>query len=156
MSRIKTTIMKRSVLLLVFMLLAPSLAGAFNYPQPAYISSFYLCNKLIKKGNTLQPDKIFNALSAVNRNEAVYLVIDIVGNKGVHIPEIEILDKNGKLYSNIIKLDPVTIRDDGDFFRVMPRITGRFPEGGVFFKILDTLDSGSRTMLGMFGVKTVK
>ena len=68
---------------------------------------------------------------------------------------MEILDANGRLYAESIKVNPITVNNDGGFFRVTPRISGVFPKGGVFFKVSDTLDSGSRTTLGMFGVTTV-
>ena len=156
MIRCKAVFQKKSFIVCLFILLAPTLAGAFNYRQPAYISSFYLCNKLINKNNTLQPEKVLNALLADNPKESATIVIEFVGNKGVHNPEVEILDMNGQPYSDIIKLNSVTIKEDGGFFRVTPRVSGKFPQGGIYFKISDTHDTGSRTMLGMFGVMTIK
>ena len=156
MIKYKAVLFNVYALLFVLILLTPTLVRAYNYRQSAYVSSFYLCNKLVNKNNTIQPEIILNALIAENPKEAAYVVIDFIGNKGVHNLEIEILDTNGRPYSTVIKLDPVTVNDDGGFFRVSPHIAGKFPQGGVFFKILDTLDSGSKTTIGMFGVMTVK
>lgn len=148
--------MKQAVLLLVLILLAPALVGAFNYRQPAYITSFFLCTKLVKRGNSIQPERVLSALAANNPKEAAHIVIDMVGMKGVHNPEVEILDRNGNLYSDAIKTNPVTVKNNSGFFRMAPRIAGRFPEGGVYFKVFDKLGSGSRTEIGMFGVMTIK
>ena len=156
MIRCRKNILKQFVFVLLFILFAPTLAGALNYTQPAFISNFYLTNKFVKIGNAVQPDRVLNALMADNPKEAAHIVVDFVGNKGIHNPEIEILDMNGRMYTDIIKVEPVTVKSDGGFFRIAPRVSGRFPEGGVYFKVFDTLDSGSRILLGMFGVMTVK
>ena len=155
MNKKKAVLLKKTVLIFLLFMFIPAMAGAFSKQQPAYISSFYLCNKLIKQGNILQPETVVNALVAENPNESAYVVIDFIGIRGTHTPEVEILDSNGKLYSNNIKLDPVTVNNDRGVFRVTPRVAGRFPQGGVFFKVSDTLDSGSKKMLGIFGVVTV-
>jgi len=156
MIRNKAVSVKQTALLLCVFILTPVLVGAFNYRQPAYITSFYLCNKLVKKGNSIQPERVLNALIAGNPKEAAHIVVDIVGNQGVHNPEVEILDANGNLYTDPIKINPVTVKNDSEFFRLAPRISGKFPEGGVFFKISDKLNTGSRTTIGMFGVMTIK
>lgn len=151
----KTVTLHICILLLI--LLVPAVAGAIPYPQPSFVSSFYLCNKLVRQGNSIQPDKVLQrALTADNPKETFHVIVSFVGSKGVHSPEIEILDKKGRLFLDRIQLDSVTLKEDGEAFMVAQRISGRFPEGGIFFKISDTLDSGSRTMLGMFAVRTDK
>ena len=156
MTRRKAVPRKTIFILAILLLLAPALVGAFSYRQPAYITSFYLCNKLVQKGNSIQPELVLSVLKADNPQEAAHIVIDMVAMKGVHTPEVEILDSKGNLYSDPIRVNPVSVNNDGASFRMAPRISGRFPEGGVFFKISDKLDSGSRTEIGMFGVMTIK
>jgi hypothetical protein len=148
--------LKSVIVTVCFILFLPALTKSANYLQPAFITNIYLTNSLVQKGNTLQPDIIVNALRTNDPQAVTHLVIDLVGNKGVHNLEVEIIDMNGRLVSPVLKLNSWTAENNDAYFRVTTRLSGRFPEGGVFFKIFDTLDSGSKTMLGLFRVLTIK
>jgi SH3-like domain-containing protein len=131
-------------------------AEAVNNLQPAYISNIYLANNLVMKNNIQHPDIVVNVLKANDPQAITYLVIDLVGDMGVHNLELEIFDMNGRQVSPIQKIKPWAAEKNNAYIKVTAKLSGSFPEGGIFFKLSDTLDSGSKTSLGLFKVITVK
>lgn len=127
-----------------------------NKMQPAFISNIYLANNLVMRNNIQQPDIVVNALRANDPQAITHLVIDLIGDMGVHNLELEILDMNGKQVSPTQQLETWTAEKNNAHIKVTVKLSGSFPEGGIFFKLSDTFDSGSKTSLGLFKVITVK
>ena len=156
MKKLQITLLTISILISLLLLSVPTSVTAANYDQPAFISNIYFTYKIAQKGKGLKPDIIVNAITANNPNSAVQLVVDLLGNKGTHMLELEILDMKQIQVSGSLKFDPWTASGDDMFFKLSTTLRGNFPEGGVFFKVYDTLDGGNKTLIGTFRMMTVK
>ncbi|OGQ94628.1 MAG: hypothetical protein A2521_06300 [Deltaproteobacteria bacterium RIFOXYD12_FULL_57_12] len=156
MNRLQDVSLGRILVLFFFLLLAATPAFALNYKQPAFISNLYFCNNLVQKGNSLQPDTVVSTIAANDPKAAVHLVVDLVGNKGVHNLEVELLDMNGVQLPITLKFKPWSAANDDSIFRLTNRLAGTFPAGGIFLKVYDTLDNGNKTLLGVFRTMTVQ
>ena len=84
------------------------------------------------------------------------MVVDLVGNKGTHNIELDIQNMKGEPASDTLKFSPWTALTDDMYFKITTTLGGNFPEGGVFFKVFDTLDNGQRTLIGTFRMMTIK
>lgn len=156
MNRLHDVFLNKILAMIFCLLLAATPAFAGHFMQPAFISNFYICNNLIQKGTSQQPDAVLYAIRANAPNEAVLLVVDLVGNKGVHNLEVELLDMNGNQIPIALKFNAWTAPDDDSIGRLTNRIAGSFPTGGIFFKVYDSLDNGNKTLLGIFRMMTVQ
>jgi hypothetical protein len=146
-----------AALVCLTMLITPIIAEATKYNRPAFLSNLYFTYKSSqKKEKNLRPDIIINSVKANDPQSEILLVADLIGNKGTHQIEIEIFDKNVNLIAETYKLAPWKATEDDMHFNLTTTHSGNFPEGGIFFKIYDTLDNGEKVLLGIFRLLTVK
>ncbi len=133
-----------------------SVAFAANYRQPSYITNIYFFNKPVKEGDTVHPAKVINQIQANNPKVKVNVKMNLVGDKGSHLLEVDILDKEARTISNVLKFDPWVASKDNELFTVNTWVGGNLPEGGIFLKVYDTLGSGNKTVIGVFRIMTFK
>ncbi|MES9877604.1 MAG: hypothetical protein ABW162_03975 [Candidatus Sedimenticola sp. PURPLELP] len=147
--------MKRIVVLLLIGLLIPSLAAAWKYRQPAYISNAYFCNEPQKVDGFVQPDRVFNKLKANDPLVVAHLVLNMVAGKGQHVIEVDILNSHGKIFDTM-KFQPVEAVKDNWTYTATGRFGGALPSGGLFFKIYNRHDNGARVELDTLRLMTVE
>ena len=156
MKKLQITLLNISILISLLLLSIPTSVTAADYDQPAFISNIYFTYKVAQKGKGIKPDLIVNAIRANSTQTAIQLVVDLVGDKGTHKLEVEILNMKELRISDPIKFSSWTAAADNMYFKLTTNIKGSFPDGGVFFKVYDTLDAREKALIGVFRMMTVK
>ena len=136
------------------LLMMPAVAGTTTYQQPAYITNVYFCNALTQQKNSVRPDIILTTLKANDKETVAHMVINLVGNKGVHKLKVTILDKLGNVLLESLNFEAWETKGDDEPFTATARFAGRFPEGGIFFKVFDIYNNAPQTQIGIFRLMT--
>ncbi|MBF0272547.1 MAG: hypothetical protein HQL98_10855 [Magnetococcales bacterium] len=130
---------------------------AKSYRQPAYISNAYFSDKMIRKGENMQPMSVVKALRAGSDKVAGYFVLDLVLiSNGTHHVKVDILDQAGNLAT---RLDYPPIKaakeDHLPMYTAVGTIGGKLPPGLWFFKVFDQLDKKGWETLGTQAILVV-
>lgn len=145
--------MRKIVAAILLGLVFCNLVLAGKYRQPGYITNIYFCNNAQRRGDFIQPDRVFNKLKAGDSELSAIVVLNLVVDKGLHKLEIEILDKDGTLIDGL-EFEQVKAEADNWTYTATGRFGGALPEGGIFFKVFDLYNSKKKVTLGTFRVMT--
>jgi hypothetical protein len=143
------------VILCILGLLFPGLAVSGKYRQAAYLTNIYFANKLLQENGFVQPDKVFNKLRADDPDVGAYVVLNLVVEKGEHRVEVDILDRDGNLFDKL-EFEPVLASQDDWAYTATGQFGGKLPDGGIFFKIYDSHEGGSKEVIGTFRLMTAQ
>lgn len=136
--------------LLALLLSAPLPAG--NYRQTGYITNFRFVPELEQAGEDADSAP-FNQLKAGDPAVVAYLLMDLVLDAGEHRLQVELLDREGELFDRLLFEDVQAAEDDWRY-AVSGRFGGELPEGGLFFKVYDSLNDRPMEVIGTFRLLT--
>ncbi|MBF0191496.1 MAG: hypothetical protein HQL99_10235 [Magnetococcales bacterium] len=128
-----------------------------SYRQPAYISNAYFSDKMVQKGETMQPMSVVKALRAGSDGVAGYFVLDLVlTSSGTHHFKVDILDQEGNLATRLDYPPVQAVREDHlPMYTAVGTIGGKLAPGLWFFKVFDQLDKKGWETLGTLGILVV-
>lgn len=134
--------------------LTSDMVMAKSFRQSAYIANAYFSDRMVQKGETMQPMSVVKTLRTNTNGMAGYFVLDLVLTvRGEHHFKVDVLDQDGKV---VTRLDypPVKVakEDHLPMYTAAGAITGKFTPGLWFFKVYDQLDRKKWEHLGTFGV----
>ncbi|AKH20626.1 hypothetical protein [Sedimenticola thiotaurini] len=146
--------MRKSVFICLLVLL-PGLVVAGKYRQAAYITNLYFADRIVSDNHSVQPEQVITRLKAGDPQVAVYLVINLLLDRGEHRLEVDIMDSEGTLFDKL-KFDKVLANQDDWRYAATGRFGGELPEGGMFFRIYDSHEGGAKEVLGTARLMTAR
>ena len=145
--------MKKYPVLFLLVLLLTGFPAHGKYRQAAYITNIYFANTLSSEDGFVQPDKVFNKLKANDPSVSVYMVLNLLVDRGGHSISVDFLDKSGSKFDHLA-FDEVKATNNNWTYTATGRFGGELPSGGVFFKIYDSHDGGTKQVIGTFRLMT--
>ncbi|MEO5347314.1 MAG: hypothetical protein H7834_13200 [Magnetococcus sp. YQC-9] len=127
---------------------------AASYRQSAYIANAYFSDRMVQKGETMQPMSVVKTMRATTGGMAGYFVLDLVLTVyGEHHFKVDILDQDGQVATRL-DYPPVKAskEDPLPMYTAAGAVTGKFAPGIWFFKVYDQLNRKKWEHLGTFGV----
>ncbi|NGZ06343.1 MAG: hypothetical protein G8237_08295 [Magnetococcales bacterium] len=128
-----------------------------SYRQPAYIANGYFSDKMVQKGEAMQPASVVKALRSGSQGVSGFFVLDlvlVVG--GEHHFKVDILDQEGNLTTRL-DYPPIQVTRDEPLpmYAAVGTISGKMAPGLWFFKVYDQLDRKVWKPLGTHAILVV-
>lgn len=150
--------LRRSVLTLlltasVVVSMLPSDSQAGRFRQTAYVTNAWFSGAIKGDPTFPQPQWLFNELKADSEAVKAYFVLNLLVDRGNHQISIEMLDRRGKRFDHM-EFKPVDAEQNDWTYTVTGKVHGPLPDGGVFFRVLDSHNQQAPKVIGTFRLLT--
>ncbi len=126
---------------------------AARYRQAAYVTNAYFTGAIKGDPTFPQPEWLFNELKADEADVKAHFVLNLLVDRGSHRITIQMLNSRGKQFESL-KFDSVNAEQNDWTYTVTGNIHGPLPDGGVFFRVLDSHNNAKAEIIGTFRLLT--